>query len=489
VWIVFSQSDVKGKLENNDLNNKQMQNIKLLKRKLFIAALAILPSVSNAQFASEQTINTSESGQSIYAVDIDQDNDVDIVSALQSENKLVWYENLGSGIFSLSNLISDSVSSPYHVIAADLNNDGKQDIISANNGDSSISWFQNLGNGTFSSKITITNSAFNVESIDTADVDNDGDLDLLSGTYFPNGMVAWFENIGSGNFGPQQIISNSNIDVKTVVSSDLNNDSLPDVLVASFIGDVKWFKNLGGGLFDSGQNIGWSFYTFDACAGDIDADGDNDVVASNGAEIFIHENLGNGLFGNQPIVVTSTTSSYGGKISLFDIDSDGLLDILPAETYQYRVIYYKNLGALGFSQPMIVDSATSDKCTDTHSADLDNDGDMDIIASFEAITPNDKLVWYANMLVLNVNEIKSTQDFAVYPNPTSEHLTIKLKENIGKINQFSVYDILGKEYQLDNKQNGNTEYWVNVSTLGPGFYLIKCQTEGGKFYHGELIKE
>jgi hypothetical protein len=93
------------------------------------------------------------------------------------------------------------------------------------------------------------------------------------------------------------------------------------------------------------------------------------------------------------------------------------------------------------------------------------------------------------MLVLNVNEIKSTQDFAVYPNPTSEHLTIKLKENIGKINQFSVYDILGKEYQLDNKQNGNTEYWVNVSTLGPGFYLIKCQTEGGKFYHGELIKE
>jgi hypothetical protein len=89
---------------------------------------------------------------------------------------------------------------------------------------------------------------------------------------------------------------------------------------------------------------------------------------------------------------------------------------------------------------------------------------------------------------LGIDELKPSV-FHIYPTPTSEHLTIKLKENIGKINQLSVYDVLGKEYHLDNKQNGTTEYWINVSTLGPGFYLIKCQTEGGKFYHGELIKE
>ena len=463
--------------------------MKLPKIFFLIAILGILPCVSNAQFTSKQTINATESGESIYAVDLDQDNDIDIISALVSNNKLVWYKNLGSGMFSASNLLSDSVSSPRQVIAADLNNDAKQDIISANNGDGSISWFKNLGNGTFSSKITITNSAFNVESIYTADVDNDGDFDLLSGSYFPNGMVAWYANNGSGNFGPQQIISNSSIDVKTIVASDLNNDSLPDVLVASFLGDVKWFKNLGGGLFDSGQNIGWSFYTFDACSGDLDADGDNDVVASNGAEIFIHENLGNGLFANQPIVVTTPPSSYGGKISLFDIDSDGLLDILPAEIGHYRVTYYKNLGSLGFSQPIIVDSV-SGLCRDTHSADLDNDGDMDIIAFFELAYPDDKLVWYKNNNTLsNVNELNSTLKFAIYPNPSTEHLTIKLIDNISNVNQLRVFDVLGKEYHLVDKKVGHSEIWINVSNLSSGVYLLKFQTDDGKLYHGEFIKQ
>jgi hypothetical protein len=459
------------------------------KIKTTLASLSIL-FISSIAHSQTQTISATESGKSIYVFDIDQDNDNDIVSALYSENKLVWYENIGGGVFSSSILISDSVTGPYHVIAADLDNDGKQDIITANNGDSTITWFKNLGSGTFSSKITITNSAFNVESIDTADVDNDGDLDLLSGTYFPNGMVAWFENIGSGNFGPQQIISNSNIAVKTVVSSDLNDDSLPDVLVASFLGDVKWFKNLGGGLFDSGQNIGWSFYTFDACAGDIDADGDNDVVASNGAEIFIHENLGNGLFGNQPIVVTSTTSSYGGKISLFDIDSDGLLDILPAETYTYRVIYYKNLGALGFSPPIIIDSTTTDLCTDTHSADLDNDGNMDIIVSFEAVSSSDKLVWYKNNnTLLNVSEIRSTQEFVIYPNPSSENVTIRLKENFETIDRLSVFDILGNEVLVDYKIITTKELLIHVSNLVSGYYFFNGQTKSGISFRGKFMKE
>jgi hypothetical protein len=89
---------------------------------------------------------------------------------------------------------------------------------------------------------------------------------------------------------------------------------------------------------------------------------------------------------------------------------------------------------------------------------------------------------------LGIDELKPSV-FDIYPNPTSEHLTIKLKENIGKINQLSVYDVLGKEYHLDNKQNGTTEYWINVSSLGPGFYLIKCQTDDSKLYHGEFIKQ
>jgi hypothetical protein len=89
---------------------------------------------------------------------------------------------------------------------------------------------------------------------------------------------------------------------------------------------------------------------------------------------------------------------------------------------------------------------------------------------------------------LGIGELQPSV-FHIYPNPTSEQLTIKITDNIGKINQLSVYDVLGKEYQLYHKQNGNTEYSINVSSLEPGLYLIKCLTDDGKFYHGEFIKQ
>lgn len=87
---------------------------------------------------------------------------------------------------------------------------------------------------------------------------------------------------------------------------------------------------------------------------------------------------------------------------------------------------------------------------------------------------------------LGIDELKPSV-FQIYPNPTSEHFTIKLKENIGKIIHLSVYDIMGKQYHLDNKQNGTGKYWINVSTLAQGIYLIKCHTDDGKIYHDEFI--
>ena len=468
---------------------KQMKSRFFLQIKLIAFGLIILPSVLNAQFATKQSISATESGKSVYAFDIDQDNDMDIVSALLNENKLVWYENQGGGVFSGSILISDSVTLPYHVIAADLDNDGKQDIITANNGDSTITWFKNLGSGTFTSKMILTNNAIEATSVFTIDIDNDTDLDILS-TSFSDNIVAWYENLGGGLFGSQQIISSSNsLKPVVVVSADLNNDSLPDVLVADWLNDITWFENLGGGSFGPEQIIGSTFYLFDVCARDLDADGDNDIVAYSGQRIFIYENQGNGVFGNQQISVTDTTAPNGGRFSLFDINNDGLPDILPSETYNQRVIYYRNLGALAFSPPIIIDSIATDLCTDTHSADLDNDGNMDIIASFEAVSSSDKLVWYKNNTLVNVDEIMSTQEFVIYPNPSTENVTIRLKDNSDKIDRLSAFDILGKEVPVDYKIITTRELLINVSNLVSGHYFFNVQTNSGISFRGKFMKE
>ena len=89
---------------------------------------------------------------------------------------------------------------------------------------------------------------------------------------------------------------------------------------------------------------------------------------------------------------------------------------------------------------------------------------------------------------LDVNEVKPSV-FYIYPNPSFESITIKTKENIGTINQLSVLDIMGKEFRLDSKQIGSNEYWINCSNLSSGFYLLKSQTENGKSYYSEFIKQ
>jgi len=86
-----------------------------------------------------------------------------------------------------------------------------------------------------------------------------------------------------------------------------------------------------------------------------------------------------------------------------------------------------------------------------------------------------------------VNETEPSV-FQIYPNPSSEYVIIKGSQNSPKINQFRLFDVLGKEFYLDNKQIGSNEYWINISNLSAGVYLIKYQTDDGKLYYGDFIK-
>jgi len=96
---------------------------------------------------------------------------------------------------------------------------------------------------------------------------------------------------------------------------------------------------------------------------------------------------------------------------------------------------------------------------------------------------------------VNCNALNITEQdiepfvFQIYPNPSNGHLTIKLIDNISNVNQLRVFDVLGKEYHLVDKKVGHSEIWINVSNLSSGVYLLKCQTDDGKLYHGEFIKQ
>lgn len=205
------------------------------------------------EFGPRQDLRGSDNGL-LFAADMDQDNDVDFLKAFGSN--VVLYENLdGRGTFERifvdrrANFISS-------VFAADIDNDQDNDIVWSSFADGKIAWYENTdGRGTFDPFFhVISEELIGGESVFAIDVDEDGDTDVLSASSFDN-KVAWYENVdGTGNFGPQRLISINAEGAFSVLAADFDNDGDVDVLAQS-TGDANlvWYENrLPGDVNDDG---------------------------------------------------------------------------------------------------------------------------------------------------------------------------------------------------------------------------------------------
>ncbi len=138
------------------------------------------------------------------------------------------------------------------------------------------------------------------------------------------------------------------------------------------INEQNWEKH---SLGTSGGNI----YS-DIMPGDIDGDGDLDLIApiSRQKQLVIFINDGDGNF-DKRVVLTGETYSF---VMPSDVDSDGDMDIL------YTVENQQNYqGGLYWLEQTTSMTFTSHKITDktgyiwANSGDFDNDGDIDVIAA------------------------------------------------------------------------------------------------------------
>jgi len=188
---------------------------------------------------------------SVFAVDIDNDGDIDVLSSSHGDNKIAWYENKGAGNFSPQQIITTNAALAAAVWGTDIDNDGDIDVLSASPGDNKIAWYENKGasNNFFStsSQQIITTNALQAQSIFAADIDNDGDSDVLSASSDDN-KIAWYENKGaSNNFfanSPQQIITTSARGAMSVFGADIDKDGNIDVLSASVDDNkIAWYEN------------------------------------------------------------------------------------------------------------------------------------------------------------------------------------------------------------------------------------------------------
>jgi hypothetical protein len=80
---------------------------------------------------------------------------MDVLSASEDDDKIAWYENNGSGNFGTQQIITTAADGAQSVYAADLDNDGDIDVLSASY-DNKIAWYENDGSGNFGTQQIIT---------------------------------------------------------------------------------------------------------------------------------------------------------------------------------------------------------------------------------------------------------------------------------------------------------------------------------------------
>ena len=351
-------------------------------------------------FGEDYTITTSARAyESIFSCDIDGDGDMDLLSASYLDNEISWYENTdGNGTFGETLVISNSARAAQSVYAFDIDNDGDQDVLSASQGDSKIAWYENTdGNGTFGVQRIITASAEGACSVYACDIDSDGDDDVLSASQNDN-KIAWYENTdGNGNFGEQQIITTSAEGAQSVYACDIDGDGDQDVLSASYYDNkIAWYENTdGNGTYETQQVITTAYRATSVYACDIDGDGDQDILSAsyNDNKIAWYENTdGNGSFGEQQVIATSATGAT--SVYACDIDGDGDLDVLSASSDDDKIAWYQNIDGNGtFGAEQII-TTFADYARSVYACDIDGDGDQDVLS---ASNDDDKIAWYENI--------------------------------------------------------------------------------------------
>ena len=113
-------------------------------------------------------------------------------------------------------------------------------------------------------------------------------------------------------------------DLNTFVTTELNGDSFPDLVIAEDQQILVRFGT-GDGLFQDGFGLSFGAQLFDVAAADLNGDNFIDVVAVGVGGVFVSLGNGDGTF--QPIQ-NFAAGALPREVVIAQIDGDGLLDLV-----------------------------------------------------------------------------------------------------------------------------------------------------------------
>ena len=247
------------------------------------------------------------------------------------------------------------------------------------------------------------NKGFHPAHTEVVDLDRDGIPDILVanlGSLLPTdrrcGSVVWLRGLGEGRYEPITLLKDKGR-VADVHASDFNGDGKLDLLVASFgwktIGEIYYLENRTDDWKKPRFTINLvedRHGTIHVPIADLNGDGKPDFVALISQEheaIVAFLNDGKGRFEKRTLYQAPHPGYGSSGIQLVDLNGDGKLDVLYTngdvldEPYLLKpyhgIQWLENKGDLTFVHHPLTPMYGAHRAI---AADLDGDGDLDIVA-------------------------------------------------------------------------------------------------------------
>jgi hypothetical protein len=256
-----------------------------------------------------------------------------------------------------------------------------------------------------------------------ADINNDGWLDLVvaNGNDIERQKLAVYLNNGSGSLPLTPSWESADIDYHGHLDvGDINKDGFIDVVVSVYIGaagfsqkgKIKMYLNNNGILSSTPS---WTsaddFYTFSCALGDADGDGDLDLAAA-GGESYYNRSEKNRIYYNNNGVLSSLpgwmslSAGYAYDVEWADIDNDGDLDLIFAEEKGPNKLFLNYGDSIG-TVPVWQSADPSLYANSLFIKDVNNDFYLDL-----AVSDNNQLGGSGKFKIyLNNNGILSTTPY------------------------------------------------------------------------------
>ncbi len=350
----------------------------------------------------------ARSGGCTGVADMDGDGRDDIVILDQSRNLYVLYQG-ATGSFTSYAMGQAANADQWGMAVGDVDRDGHKDFFSGGSNDG-VHFLRMTGRGQSLGWTNLNNGTMFMQCANMADINNDGSLDAFG--CHDNGAPRIWLNNGAGS-----LTYNNYIDFATNPTSDMSgnygsvftdfdNDGDLDLFIVHCRQGVnsssdprRWnrmFVNNGNNQYTDlaleyglqNREQSWS-----ADFGDIDNDGDLDLVVTNHSrsmQLFLND--GTGHFTEATTGSGIDVSAAFLQVKMEDLDNDGFLDLITAGNLGGSAEFYFHGNGNGtFTQMPNMLPEPSPMTLHTFAVgDLNHDGFIDVYAGYGSgyVTPS-----------------------------------------------------------------------------------------------------